>query len=103
MPRVRGRHVEGRRDENQPDVVGWYKQLGCSVVDLGDVGNGCPDLLIGCAGETGLAEVKVEGEELRPTQVRFNAEWRGRKPWTVRTMQDVVDHVANLRKRARQP
>jgi hypothetical protein len=103
MPRVGGRHIEGKRDANQSPVIGWYQQLGCSVVDLGDVGRGCPDLLIGCAGEDGLAEVKVEGEELRPSQVTFNDKWRGRRPWKVSTMNDVIEHVAFLRKRARRP
>lgn len=101
MPRVRGRHIEGKRDENQSPIVGWYEQLGCSVQDLGDIGHGCPDLLIGCAGIDGFAEVKVPGEDLRSSQVTFNAKWRGGRPWKVSTQTDVIDHVAWLRKRAR--
>lgn len=100
MPRVKGHHVEGKRDDNQSEIVGWYLQLGCSVVDLGDIGNGCPDLLIGCAGIDGLAEVKVPGEDLRSNQVLWNAKWRGGRPWKVSTQSDVIDHVAWLRKRA---
>lgn len=103
MPRVKGGHVNCRRDGNQPEVVSWYLQQGCSVLDLSDIGGGCPDLLIGCAGVDGFAEVKMPGEDLRPNQVTFNRDWRGQQPWKVTTMQDVIGHVAYLRKRARTP
>lgn len=103
MPRVAGGHRNCRRDDNHNDVVGWYEQAGCSVIDLSDVGGGVPDLLIGCAGEDGLAEVKTADGELSASQKRFNRDYRGRKPWTVRTLDDVLAHVAFLRKRARAP
>jgi hypothetical protein len=101
MPRVRGRLIEGKRDANQSPLTGWYEALGCIVVDLGDVGSGVPDLMVGCAGVTGLAEVKVPGEDLRPSQITFNDRWRGSAPWKISTQDDVIAHVAFMRKQAR--
>jgi hypothetical protein len=101
MPRVKGHWHEGTRDANQPEVIVWYEQLGCSVVDLGAMGGGLPDLLIGCAGVTDLSEVKMPGGELRKSQETFNAKWRGSRAWKVSTIADVVTHVADMRRRAR--
>lgn len=34
----------GRRDANHPQVVAWYRELGCAVADCADLGLGLPDL-----------------------------------------------------------
>jgi hypothetical protein len=92
---------EAPRDANQPDLVADYELLGCTVVDLGSIGEGVSDLLIGCAGITDLAEVKMPGKELRSNQVEFNGRWRGSKPWKVQSRDDVIAHIADMRRRAR--
>ena len=97
MPRVKGRLVEAPRDENQSQIIEWYERLGCSVCDLGAVGGGMPDLLIGCTGVVGLAEVKIEGADLRPNQRTWNERWRGAQPWLVRNLDDVAAHVKHMR------
>ena len=99
--RARGRHVEGQRDANQPDRIADYEALGCSVVDLGGVGGGLADLLVGCVGITDLSEVKMPGEDLRPSQVAFGNRWRGSRPWQVASLDDVLAHVADMRRRGR--
>lgn len=78
-----------------------YRDFGCSVEDLGAVGGGIPDLLIGCAGVTDLVEVKMPGELLRPSQQAFNGRWRGSCPRKVETFEDVEAHVHDMRRRAR--
>jgi len=90
-------------DTNHLDAIGWYESIGCTVVDLRNVGSGSgtPDLLIGTAGITDLAEVKFEDGELRPSQKTFNSKWRGAKPWLTRTQDDAIAHVADMRRRAR--
>jgi hypothetical protein len=88
-----------RTDANHTDVIGWYEQLFCSVVDLSGVGGGCPDLLIGCAGRSELSEVKTEVGHLEPSQIRFQRYWRGGKIVVVRTQADVINHVQNIRER----
>lgn len=101
MPRVKGRMIEAPRDANHAAVVGWYEQMGCSVVDLSTLGGGLSDLLVGAAGVTDLVEVKMLGKELRPNQVTFNDGWRGSKPWKAQTRDDVQAHVQHMRFRAR--
>jgi hypothetical protein len=78
-----------------------YRDLGCSVEDLGAVGGGIPDLLVGCAGVTDIAEVKMPGEPLRASQETFNARWRGSRPWKVESVDEVEAHVMDMRRRAR--
>lgn len=101
MPRVRGHMRQSRRDANHADVVTWYEQHGCSVVDLSSVGGGCSDLLIGCSGVTDLCEVKALGGSLSDSQVRFNRGWCGSQPWKATTIDDVTAHVTHMRARAR--
>lgn len=103
MPRVRGRLIEAPRDANQSAIMQRYRDFGCSVEDLGMVGGGIPDLLIGCAGVTDVAEVKVPGEDLRASQRVFNDRWRGSRPWKIETFEDVEAHVRDMRRRARIP
>lgn len=88
-------------DTNHNPAIGWYRDQGCSVEDLRNVGNGVSDLLIGCAGITDLAEVKFENGGLRPSQKTFNERWRGSRPWITRTLDDAISHVADMRRRAR--
>jgi hypothetical protein len=101
MPRVKGRLIEAPRDANQSAIVQRYRDYGCSAEDLGAVGGGIPDLLIGCAGVTDLAEVKMPGEDLRASQRTFNDRWRGSRPWKIETFEDVEAHVMDMRRRAR--
>lgn len=101
MPRVKGKFIEGPRDANQSLVINRYHEYGCSAEDLGAIGGGLPDLLIGCAGITDITEVKMLGCGLRPSQRTFNDRWRGSRPWVIYTLDDVDAHVADMRKRAR--
>ena len=88
----------GRRDGNHSDVAKWYRELGCTVFDLADVGLGCPDLLIGIAGVTCIVEVKMPDGTLTPAQQTFLAGWRGGEVAIVRTQDDVIAHVQNVRR-----
>jgi len=96
---MRNPAAQGRPDANHADVQGWYEELFCSVVDLHEVGFGCPDFLIGCAGRSELVEVKTEHGSLEPSQIRFQRDWRGSKVQVVRTQGDVINHVQNIRER----
>jgi hypothetical protein len=70
-----GRHVH-RADLNQDEIVNVLVKLGCRVLKLTQVGQGCPDLLVKAAGNTLLLmEVKQPGGKLRPQQVIFANEW----------------------------
>lgn len=91
----------GRRDANHQAVVAQYRALGCSWADTADLGLGLPDGWVGCAGVTDPVEVKSDGGALTSRQETFIAAWRGSHPRIVRGESDVIEHVADMRRRAR--
>jgi hypothetical protein len=91
----------GKRDRNHSDVVARYRELGASVLDLGDVGKGAPDLCVGIDGISDLVEIKFEKGTLTDDQQIFHAAWKGSPVVIVRTHTDVVIHVGQMRIRAR--
>lgn len=72
----------GRRDRNHPGIVKGLRDVGASVLDLGDVAKGCPDILVGWRGRNYLLEIK-DGEkppsqrDLTDDQKAFHLAWRG--------------------------
>jgi len=64
-------------DTNQGDIVAALEKIGCSVLDLSRVGQGCPDLLVGRADKCYLLEVKSGKAKLNEKQVEFHEDWRG--------------------------
>jgi len=89
------------RDANHTKVVGWYTDLGIGVVDLADVGKGCPDLMVHAFGLADLVEIKIEGGKMKESQEEFMKEWHGPLLWLVRGMPDVVDHVRDMYRRSK--
>jgi hypothetical protein len=72
-----------KTDKNQAEIVAALRTVGCSVLPLHAVGQGCPDLLVATTRETMLIEVKdgdkpPSARKLTPDQVEFHATWRGR-------------------------
>jgi|HubBroStandDraft_5_1064220.scaffolds.fasta_scaffold21057_5 hypothetical protein len=96
---MRNPAAQGRPDSNHSEVVGWYEELYCSVVDTHELGGGMGDLLVGIAGVNDIVEVKTDGGQLLPSQVTFHRDWRGRKPIVIRTQADVINHVQQVRER----
>ena len=72
-----------RVDENQAQIVKELRQAGCTVQSLGAVGDGCPDLLVGClAYRNHLFEVKNPNKppskrRLTTEQVQWHNTWKG--------------------------
>jgi hypothetical protein len=81
-----------RTDGNQGEIVAGLRQAGCSVLLLYQVGQGCPDLLVGtrkgcpeCGREAAanfLLEVKdgskpASARKLTPDEQVFFSSWRG--------------------------
>ena len=67
-----------RTDGNQKEIIEkWMKIPGTSYVDLHNVRNGCPDLLLGYGGVNVLVEVKSEKGKLTPAQEEWHATWTG--------------------------
>jgi hypothetical protein len=65
-------------DRNQPEIVDALRNFGATVILLSAVGKGCPDLLVGYAGQNHLLEVKMPKGKLTPDQVVTHSTWGGR-------------------------
>jgi len=90
-----------KRDSNHDQVIKWFEQLYCTVVDTHTLGFGYPDLTIGISGETLLVEIKSVGGDLEESQKRFISEWRGGKIYIVRTHDDAIALVKLAQLKAR--
>lgn len=91
-------------DSNHGVIVQTFREMGCSIRSLAGVGEGVPDLLIGCSGYNLLVEVKDGSKppskrKLTTDQVTFKEMWRGSILY-VDKVDDVVTIVNAMRKRA---
>lgn len=79
-----------RKDANHPEIVAALTAAHCSVIDLAQLGDGCPDLLAAnrIKGNV-LLEVKVGKGKLRPAQIEFRETWHG-PVFTVRSVDDAL-------------
>lgn len=75
--------LRAKRDANHGEIVRNLRAVGCSVQDLANVGDGCPDLLVGFMGKNFVFEVK-DGSKPESAQ-RLTADedvwlrlWRGK-------------------------
>ena len=66
-----------RIDTNHKEIVKALRELGATVVSLAEMKHGCPDLLVGFAGETLLMEVKFGKGKYTPDQLEFMGKWKG--------------------------
>jgi hypothetical protein len=67
-----------KRDANHHEIVNVLLAAHCSVVELHQLGDGVPDLLVGSSVVgNALMEIKTDDGELTPDQVTFHREWRG--------------------------
>lgn len=90
-----------RKDANHDELAAVYVELGCTCWDTSALGGGFPDAVVGAAGITDLVEFKTIGGDLEPSQRTFIAKWRGSSLYVIRTRDEVVFHVQNMRARAR--
>lgn len=67
-----------RIDTNHKEIVKALRDAGATVVSLAAMKHGCPDLLVGYAGETVLMEIKRDAKaKFTPDQLDFLGKWRG--------------------------
>ncbi len=66
-----------RVDGNQAEIVQALRRVGASVQLLHQLGQGCPDLLVGFRERNYLLEVKRPGEKLTDDERRWFHLWRG--------------------------
>lgn len=87
-------------DANQPEIVKALRKAGATVQILAQVGQGCPDLMVGFRGQNFLIEVKdlnapKSDRELNPNQVEWHRDWRGQvcKVETAEAALAVIGHT----------
>jgi Holliday junction resolvase len=74
--------LKHRKDANQSKIIKHLKEVGVSVVDLSNVGDGCGDILVGWKKVNYLFEIK-DGDKpkskrkLTPAQREFHATFKG--------------------------
>jgi Holliday junction resolvase len=67
-----------RIDTNHKEIVKALRELGATVVSLASMKHGCPDLLVGYAGETVLMEIKRDAKaKFTSDQLDFLGKWKG--------------------------
>ena len=67
-----------RIDTNHKEIVKALRELGATVVSLASMKHGCPDLLVGYAGETVLMEIKRDAKaKFTSDQLEFLGKWKG--------------------------
>lgn len=81
-----------RRDLNHKEIVGELRQCGFSVVDLSQVGGGCPDLLVCRNNVQRLVEIKSEDGKLSEDQVTWCSTWNGPSPIVAKSSDEVIKY-----------
>ena len=91
----------GKTDGNHTQLADAFRAAGCTVQSLADVGDGCPDLLVGISGRNLLVEVKdgrrpPSERKLTPDQVEWHGKWRGQVA-TVKGVDEALALVNQVR------
>lgn len=72
-----------KRDRNHAQIVNALRDVGYTVLDLANVGAGCPDIAVGgIDARTGrrmnwFMEIKMPDGALTDDQIAFHGAWRG--------------------------
>lgn len=89
-----------RVDDNQVEIVKTFRSIGFSVLILSDVGNGCPDIMVGFRGVNYLVEIKdgkksPSKQRLTPHEEEFHQSWRGQVV-IIRSIDEVLSFVSTI-------
>jgi hypothetical protein len=86
----------GKIDNSQPAIVAALRKIGAVVQILSDIGDGCPDLLVGFRGRTILFECKSldtyfgRNRILTDDEERWHIAWNGGELYTVQTPLEAI-------------
>lgn len=88
----------GRVDANQKEIVDALRKVGASVVSLSQIGDGCPDLLVGYRGRTLLLEVKdgsgpPSKRLLTEDELKFQGRWTGENIRNVGSIEEALKAI----------
>jgi Holliday junction resolvase len=86
-----------RVDQNHREIVRALRQVpGVTVHSLHEMGNGCPDLIVGYRGLSVLVEVKTEKGKLNAMQEDWHRRWTGSPVVIIRNDQDIETLITTL-------
>lgn len=88
-----------KMDANHKQIVEVYESLFCGVLDTHKWGLGIPDVLLHMSGWCGFREIKTEEGKLSPKQETFANGWRGPKIKVIRTMDEAIADVKDIRRK----
>lgn len=71
------------------------RKAGATVVSISDIGNGCPDLLVGFRGDNYLMEVKDGLEKLTADEAEFARSWEG-ESYVVRSVEAALKIIGAI-------
>jgi len=94
---------KARVDANQKDIRDAFLAMGCSVADTSRLGEGFPDLVVGCSGVNLLIEVKdgdkpPSARKLTESEEKFMNGWLGQYT-IIETEDQVIELVNSVRRR----
>jgi len=94
---------KARVDANQKGIRDAFLAMGCSVADTSRLGEGFPDLVIGCSGVNLLIEVKdgdkpPSARKLTDSEAKFMQGWLGQYT-IIETEDQVIELVNHIRRR----
>ena len=90
-----------RVDENQREIIETLNAIkGCKVLDLSEVGEGCPDISVGYCARNWLFEIKNPDKppcdrKLTPAQQKFFNTWPGQVQ-KVETVQEIIKTITGM-------
>ena len=89
------------------EALAWFKDVGFSASDTSKLGDGYPDIALGCSGVDIGVELKTDNAPLTQAQVKAHAAWRGHPRVVLRSMAAVKEWglrtLHELRRRKAQP
>lgn len=85
-----------RTDANHATIVKALREVGAFVLDLHEVGGGCPDIAVLWGGRVLLVEIKTATGKLKPGQIEFRQLWGEAVVKVVRTVDEALDAIGAI-------
>jgi Holliday junction resolvase len=89
-----------RKDLIHAEVARALTAAGGTVADTSQLGGGFPDIVYGRGGVTWMLECKDSNGSHTPAQKEFIARWRGGPVLTIHSVQEALEVVGAIAKRA---
>lgn len=90
--------TRARIDRNQSEIVRALRQAGASVQSLAEIGQGCPDILVGFRQKNWVLEIKdgmapPSAQKLTEDEKRWHQGWSG-EVYLVKSVQEALKVIS---------